>query len=438
MGSTESSSLKDDLRRLFAHDPAALRDPYPLYRRLRQEAPVFAYDANTVVVSRHAEVKAVYRDNARFPSPKDLDNKFEGRYKLLSPAELELHERWMSSERTRMSRLNGDEHRRVRNVAQAVFTPKRLEDRRISIVRLTEQLLDELEAEDEPDFMHFAYRLPLFMILDMMGVPHEDGLMMKRWCDAIAEPGGENPLRPESVWAAYAAAVEFRDYIRKLIRLQRRLPDTTALIGALLDASSDELLSEDELVSMYVLLLFAGHETTTSLFANGLLALLRHRRQWEMICADPSLIPNAIEEILRYDAPFQFVTKTTFACQELADVTIPAGMMVLVAIAAANRDPMVFDNPDEFDVTRQPNDHLGFGHGVHFCLGAGLARMEGYIGLSALTRRYPKMQLASKTGDIAYIDNFLIRCPKSLGVDLAIRPRYLGRRVTDQSSCVGV
>lgn len=415
------SSSKDDLTRLFARDSAALQNPYPLYNRLREQAALLAYDANTVIVWRHAEAKRIYQESARFPNPKDLDNKFVGRYGLLSPAELDLHEQWMASERTRMSRLGGDEHRRVRGVVHGEFTPKKLDTLRDSITRLTVSLLDELEAETEPDFMHFAYRLPLLVILDMLGLPREDGTMLKHWCDAIGAPGGGNPLRPEVVRSGHAAAAEFRLYIRELIKAQRRRPEATSLVAALLHASDVGHLSQDELISMYVLLLFAGHETMTSMLGNGLLALLRHPRQWQMLCAEPALIPRAIEEIVRYDPPFQFLTKTTADRQELAQIDIPAGMMVLVSNAAANRDPRVFDNPDEFDIARRRNDHLGFGHGLHFCLGASLARLEGHIVLGALARRYPDMQLASGAHDVAYMDNFLLRRPTSLRIELSGR-----------------
>jgi cytochrome P450 len=275
VATTTEPSLKHEVDRLLSRDATILKDPYPLYRRLREEAPVFAYDAKTVIVSPHAEAKTAYRDNLRFPSPENLDKAFEDRFKLLSVEELALFEEWMAYERTRVSRMNGEGHRRVRNAGQRAFTPKRLAEMRLSIEQLTSVLLDELEAEDDPDFMRFAYRLPLLVILDMMGAPHEDGLMLKHWCDAIVEPGAENPLRPEAVRAAHAAATDFRAYIRELVDLQRKETDRTTLVGLLLDASSEDRLSDAELVSMYVILLFAGHETTTNMFGNGLSAPIR-------------------------------------------------------------------------------------------------------------------------------------------------------------------
>jgi hypothetical protein len=419
VSSVASSSLKHEVDRLLAHDPDVLRDPYPLYRRLREEAPVFTYDATTALVSTYAEAKTVYRDNDRFPSPERLDSKFEGRFALLSAEEMRLYDEWIAFESTRVSRMNGEQHRRVRSAGQRAFTPRRLEEMRATVTRLTDRLLDELEAEESADFMRFAYRLPLLVILDMMGVPHEDGPILKRWCDSIARPAGENPLRPETIRSAHSASSEFRAYVRELVRAHRRRPERTTLVAALLDASAEDRVSEPELLSMYVLVMFAGHETTTNMFGNGLLALLRHREQWQAVCGDPSLVPGAVEEVLRYDAPAPFIYKSTIGDEQLAGVSLPAGTSVVVLNGAANRDPLVFDDPDGLDVTRRPNDHLSFGYGVHFCLGAGLARMEGDIGFRALVRRFPEVELATDPEQLSYLDNFTLRALRSLPVKLA-------------------
>jgi cytochrome P450 len=413
-------SLSLEIDRLLARDPTAQADRYALYQRLRDEAPVFAYDAGTVIVSRHADVKTVYRDTERFPSHENLNGKFEGRFDLLSADELALYDEWIALERTRVTRLNGEDHRRVRSAGARAFTSKRLANVRESIEVLVDRLLDELAAEKQPDFMNFAYQLPLLVILDMMGVPHEDGPKLKRWCDEIVTPGGENPLRPEAVRAAHAAEVDFRGYVRELVARQRGGQDRTSLVGALLDASSEDRLSEPELVTTYLHLLLAGHETTTNMFGNGLLALLQHRDQWKLLCADPSLASSTVEEVLRYDAPVHFIWKTTRTEQELAGVTIPGDALVVVANAAGNRDPRAFDDPDSFNITRRPNDHLSFAYGVHFCLGAGLARMEGAIGFSALARRFPKIHIAVDPTAVEYNPHFSFRNLKSLPVDLGM------------------
>jgi cytochrome P450 PksS len=184
----------------------------------------------------------------------------------------------------------------------------------------------------------------------------------------------------------------------------------------LLDASQGDKLTEQELVGTYVLLLFAGHETTANLFGNGLVALMQHRDQWERLCQDRSLAPTATEELLRYDAPTQFFAKRAAADEELLGTRIPAGTTIYVGNAAANRDPLAFAEPDDLDLARRPNDHLSLGKGAHFCLGAPVARLEGRIVLSALARRFPDITLAVDAGDLEWKRHVVLRGLKSLPV----------------------
>ena len=415
----EARTLHDDVATLLSGDPDEVQDPYPLYRRLRDEAPVFLFDETTAIVTRHALTKTVYRDNARFPNPTSRARMFgESKLRLLSPEEVELYGKVIEFESRYLSRMNGDTHRRVRSAGQRAFTPKRIVELRETTRQLANELLDRLAEQGTPDLMTFATRLPLLVIMEMMGAPHEDAEMLKAWGDAVNAPAGQMPARPEAVRAAHDGAIQYRAYVKELAERHRRKPDKTTLIGALLDASATDQLDGEELVAMYVLLLFAGHETTTNMFGNGTFALLRHRDQWERLCADPSLAPTTVEEVLRYDSPVQFFPKGTVAEQELDGVTIPAGTFILAANGAANRDPLEFDDPDELNIGRRPNDQLSLGYGVHFCLGAGVARMEGQIGFEALSRRFPDLELALPAAEIRYRPVYGLRGLTSLPVSL--------------------
>jgi cytochrome P450 len=230
-----------------------------------------------------------------------------------------------------------------------------------------------------------------------------------------------NPVPPETVHRAHAGLEEYRAYVHELAERQRREPSESQLVGELLDASQADRLTEDELAAMYVLLLFAGHETTANLIGNGLRAFLHHPEQWARLCADPSLAATASEEALRYDSPVQFFGKLVGVDTELAGVTLPAGTTVMVGNASANRDPRAFEGPDTFDIGRHPNEQLAFGLGIHFCLGAPVARLEGRIAFETLARRFPDLEPAVDPAELEYRRHVnlrgLISIPVRLGDD---------------------
>jgi cytochrome P450 len=419
-GEAAPISLHEEITKLLSQDSAMLNARFDLYARLRDEAPVLAYDANSVIVSRYSTVREMYSDPTRFPSPEVWDTPFEGRFDLLTDRELAQYNAWMDYERTRVIQLNGEQHRRVRSAAQRAFSPKRMALMNDTIEGLVNRLLDELAADPERDFIKsFAYRLPLLVLLDLMGVPEEDGPQLKMWCDVILEPLGERQLRPELVSRAYEATTAFRDYIVGLIERQRSSSDRTTLVAALLDASEVDRLNEPELISMYQVLLFAGHETTTNLFGNGLFELLKSRDQWELLVREPSLIPRAVEELLRYDTPVHFIRRSSADDQEVDGVMIPAGATVLLCNAAANRDPRAFEDPDVLDVARDRTAaHISFGHGIHFCLGSSLARMEARAGFEGLVRRFPDLELGAPVDEIHYKPHWWQRSLEALPLDL--------------------
>jgi cytochrome P450 len=299
-----------------------------------------------------------------------------------------------SFERNTISRMNGDRHNRVRRAAHRYFTPARVAQMRDDMQQILDDLLAELDGEDVVDLMPLAYRLPLLMITDLLGVPREDAQQVKAWGDAINHPDVRDAERPEYLRAAHAAITEQTAYVRELVERQRREPAATPLVASVLDAASGDRLTEGELVAFYVHTLFAGHETTQHMVGNGLFALLRHPDQWARLCEDVSLAAGAVEEVLRWDPPVAAIGKTTAHEVELGGVTIPPGAQVILLMAAANRDPDVFDAPDALDIKRSPNDHISLGFGPHFCLGASLARLEGQVVFSTLATRFPQLELA--------------------------------------------
>jgi cytochrome P450 len=414
---TEQQPLAQQLSSLFALDPEQLHDPYPLYRRLREESPVHLAGP-VAIVSRHREAKSVYRDHERFPPPDTRGAPFEDQLSLLSDEEVAMFREITAFERTFLNRMHGETHRRVRSAAQRAFTPKRVEELRASVRRLTDSLLDELAAADEPDVIAFAYRLPLLVVMDLLGAPHEDAEMVKAWGDAVVSNSSVSPLPRELVRRSYADISDYREWARELIAHHRRAGDPTHLVTLLLDATQEDRLTEEELVGMYMLLLLGGHETTANLIGNGTYALLAHPEQWERLRSQPELAASAVEEFLRYDSPVQFFGKVAACDVDLAGVDVPAGTYMMIGNAAANHDPAVFAEPERLDIGRRPNDHLSLGYGLHFCLGAGVARLEGQIAFEALARRFPDLEPAVELDRIALRDHYSLRGRVSLPVRL--------------------
>jgi cytochrome P450 len=410
-------SIGDQVAALFAGDPELIADPYPVYARMREQSPIHFLDDTLALVTPHATARFVYHNHARFPNPEERGSVGKNKLSLLSDEERGFYAEFIEFQRSYMSRMNGETHRRVRSAGQRAFTPRRLAELEAAVGRITEDLLDELTGQESFDFIEFAYRLPLLVIMEMMGAPYEDAPLLKRLGDAINSTEAYTPLPPETLRECYGAMGEYAEYVHTLIERHRSAPDrSTQLVGALLDASQGDKLTEQELVGTYVLLLFAGHETTANLFGNGLVALMDHRDQWERLCADRGLAASATEELLRYDAPTQFFMKRAAADEELLGVRIPAGTTLHLGNAAANRDPLAFENPEDLDIARRPNDHLSLGKGAHFCLGAPVARMEGRIVFGALTRRFPDLELAVPRDELAWKRHVVLRGLTSLPI----------------------
>ncbi|SEM98548.1 Cytochrome P450 [Nonomuraea pusilla] len=370
-------------------DPGFMRDPYTRYRELRARGPLVRTRAGLLVATTYELCSALLRDPRFGHGTVQPEGEDEAAHSFLV--------------------LDPPDHTRLRGLVSRAFTPRMVERLRPRVEAIAAGLIADLP--DETDLLdRFAYPLPVMVITEMLGVPVEDHERFRTWSGDLA--GGLDPVLTQARAArAERARAELGAYVRGLVAVRRERPGDD-LLSAL---TRVEELTEAELVATCVLLLVAGHETTVNLIANGVLnlagrGLLRHAAERPR---------QVVEEVLRYDPPVQLTSRTALTDADLGGTPVPAGTPVLGLIGAANRDPAVFDEPDRFDVGREPGRHLAFGLGVHFCLGATLARMEGEIALAALAATAPKLELAE--AEPPYRGNIVLR-------GLARLPVRLGRR----------
>jgi cytochrome P450 PksS len=379
-------------------------DPYPFYARLRAEAPVFRVtlpDRQAAwLVTRYDDVARVLKDEG---FAKDRRNALTREQLAGQP--------WIPGFAKPLMRnmldQDGRDHDRLRALVQKAFTPRLVEQMRPRVQQLTDDLLDGVRSRDRIDLIRdYALPLPTTVIAQMLGVPVQDRHRFSRWSKVLF-------LISASRWGllkAVPSVWRFMRYLRGLLAARRADPRDD-LVSALVQAEEGgERLSEDELVAMVMLLLVAGHETTVNLIGNGTLALLEHPDQLERLRGDPALIRPAVEELLRYHSPVETATER-FPREDtpVAGVTIPRGEMVLAVLASANRDERQFPDPDKLDLARDPNRHLSFGLGVHFCLGAPLARLEGQLAINTLLRRTSGLRLAVPAAALRWRRGMVVR-----------------------------
>jgi cytochrome P450 len=377
--------------------PENRRDPYPHYHALRREAPIFRNPLPPVfVLTRYADVAGVLRD-PRFSVDRTRSNFFQS---PLSPLRL-FGEQFRSVFLGMMLVRDPPDHTRLRNLVNKAFTPRVVEKLLPRIQQIVDALLDAVIVRGELDLVRdLAFPLPVTVIAEMLGVSEGDHAAFLRWSQALValtEPA--SLLTPQAPAAAETNLVEMRAYFDAVVA-ERRAQPREDLITELARAEVEgDRLDADELFAMCVLILVAGHETTTNLIGNAVLALLRHPDERRRLASDPRLMRSAVEEFLRFDSVVQATARITLENVELAGVPIPKGEGVLLVLGAANRDPQEFPEPDRLDVGRRDNHHLAFGHGPHFCLGAGLARAEAQLALGSLLRRLPAFD-----GDVSQPD----------------------------------
>jgi cytochrome P450 len=395
--------------------PAWRPDPYPRYARLRETAPVWEAAPGFLVLSRHGDCARVLRD-ARFGHLEGEDAALRRRRRasFLREASEEDREPVRS-----FLMLNPPDHTRLRRLVSRAFTPRRVEELAPRIEAITHELLDAVAGRRSFDVVAaLASPLPVAVISELFGVPDADRPCLVRWSHALARGIEPAFLVPEEERRTLAEARdEFAEYLIAEIRRRRRLPRGDLVSDLVAVHDRGESITEAEIVATCVLLLIAGHETTTSLIGNGLHALSRNPDQFDELACRPELAPSAVEELLRFDSPVQLTMRVALDDAEAGGVRTKKGTFVLLLIGAANRDPRVFEDPDRLDVHRSPSPHLAFGQGIHFCLGAPLARLEAQIALSAVVRTFGTLRLANAP---TWKDNAVLRGVQRLEVE--VRP----------------
>ena len=369
-------------------DSAFSRDPYPHYAALRAKGPIhpieFPRGVPAFLIVDYACGRAALsdprlsKDPAHSGVPVRAEEFFGGTMLGLDPPD----------------------HTRLRGLVAKAFTPRRVEALRPRVRRIADELLDDIAGQDGTDLIDaFAFPLPIIVICELLGVPATDRGAFREWTAILTVPIASREMAARR----RAAAIAFNDYLLGVFADRRRHPrdDLISALRAARDGAAR--LSERELLNTITLLLVAGHETTVNLIGNGVLALLSAPAQREALIRDPTLLPGAIEELLRYDGPVERASqRIALEDMEIAGTTIPKGAWVHVSIGAGGRDPAAFADPDSLDLTRVDNRHMAFGHGPHYCLGAPLARLEGQVAIGALLDRFPSLALATTPDKLAW------------------------------------
>jgi cytochrome P450 len=374
-------------------DPAYRKDPHRVLHRLRELDPVHQSPMGWIV-TRHEDVARLNRDPR---CGRDLHRLAPG---VVPRKFFHGNEGLTRFTRTAMFHIDGADHARIRKLMAYAFTPSAIAEMRAIVVDVAGRLVRRLPAEGPIELIgDFARPLPVTIICEMLGVPAEDFARVAAWSDALAETV-EPTITAEQVQRAEAAFNAFTDYLAEVVELQRRglagggRQARATLVGRLIAAEAETAaLSAAELLTNLVLLLVAGHETTTNLIGNGMLALLDHPDQLALLRREPALMDAAVEEMLRYESPANTNARVPQEAIEVGGKTIAAGQLIICMLGAANRDPAVFVDPDRFDIRRDPNPHQSFGGGPHFCIGAHLARLEARVAFDLLLDRYPHIGL---------------------------------------------
>jgi len=371
-------------------DPRMRVDPYPTFARLREEAPVyFSEPLNCWLVTRHDDVSACFRD------PRLSANRSTAYGSKLPPETRAMLAPLLGNLGRWALLIDPPDHTRIRGLISKAFTPKALEQLRPRVAELTDELLDRLTRVEEFDVISdLAYPLPVIVIGEMLGLPREHADRLKHWSDAFGAFLGASAMSPTIVGDALRAVVDLEAYFREQLEQRRRSPGED-LLSALLQAhEQDDRLDEQELLSTCTMLLFGGHETTTNLIGNGVLALLQHPDQLGRLRQDPERYgASMVEELLRFDSPVLRMGRVALEPIELRGQSIQPSDRVYMMLGAANRDPAQFVDPEQLDISRVDNRHLSCGLGPHYCIGATLGRIEARLAIPRLFERFPALRL---------------------------------------------
>lgn len=412
-------------------NPEIRANPYPFYAQLRAEDPVhWDEEMGFWVLTRYADIASVYTDD-RFSRAQGLRSNFQ----RLSEAEQRIAEPVYRSFSRTMFYADPPYHTHLRGLMNNAFTPRRVERMRPNVQRIVDELLDQAEVNERMDVIRdLAYPLPVMVIAELLGLPVQDRARFKGWSDDLFAILGTVRHSPHLMEKAAHSLGEMTDYVTQLSRKRREQPRDD-LLSVLLNVVEEEeecphphhapgplpddprtasKLTQDELVSNINILLSTGHETTTHLIGNGVLALLQHPDQLQKLREEPGLMFSAIEEVMRYDNPVQITYRSAVQDAEISGKQIHQGDLINSILGSANRDLERYTDPDLFDITRNEGRHLNFGLGIHFCIGASLVRLEAEIAFNTILRRFPKLQLA---GDhLAWQEHPVFRGLKTLPV----------------------
>lgn len=392
--------------------PEMVADPYPVYRELRETDPVHWHEPfGAWLLTRYDDVNSVLHD-PRFSAERTRKMR-----SMAGGAGLDTFFNFLSS---RMIFADPPRHTRLRGLVSKAFTPHAIEAMRPHIQSLVEDFLKPGEKNGRLEIIDdLAYPLPVTVILEMLGLPVADRERLKHWSDEFFLYFAKDPsqVKPEEYQRAMNAVTAEIEYFRAAVARLHGHPGENLLSAMLHAEEAGDRLTEEELFANTNLLLTAGHETTTSLIGNGTRALLLFPDQLEKLRRDPSLLPGAVEEFLRFDSPVQFTHRLAGEDVVLRGQTIRKGQFVYLLLGAANRDPARFQDPDKLDISRRDNHHVAFGQGWHYCLGAPLARLEGQIAFATLLRKFPRLRL--ETDRLEYRETFNLRCLKVLSVQVS-------------------
>ena len=396
--------------------PEFLANPYPIFDQMRSNDPIYWSAENSYwILTRYSDIASLIQNE-------NLSSNRIGAHAGRMPDEAKKHFRpFFTAVSSWMLMIDPPDHTRLRGLVNKAFTPRVVENMRALVQRLVDDMLAAVKKQGRMDIMiDLANPLPATVIAELLGVPATDQRKFKTWSDdiALALSGIDTAGTKDELFALYELAqksfLALSDYFMERVVELRRNPQEN-LLSALAQAEEQgDRLTEDELFANCVLLMIAGHETTTNLIGNGILALLQNPSQREALSSNPDLIVSAVEELLRYDSPVQKMGRIALAEIHVAGKQIKKGELVCFSFAAANRDPEQFESPAQLDITRKPNRHLAFGHGLHYCVGAALARLEGQIAVNSVLRYLPKIQLAHDK--LEWYRNFTLRGLKSLPV----------------------
>jgi cytochrome P450 len=402
-------------------DPQVRANPYPLFHRLRAEDPVH-WDPfiHAWVVTRYADVITVLHHFLAYkPAPPEV-------LKEMGLSALDPLAKVMMKQ---MLFMDPPAHTRLRGLAAKVFTPYRMEKLRLHIRDIISSLLDKVQSKGRMDVLaDFAEPLPAIVTAELLGLPASDFKQLKLWSADFAERLGNFHQNPDGMQRVLQSLQDMRDYFEAAVREIKQHP-REGLIDSFLTAEIDgDRLTMEEVVANSIITMVGGQETTTNLIGNGLLALLRNRDVLEDLRSDLSLIPSAVEELLRYEAPSQYTSRIAPEDVEIGGKTIRKGQATIVVMAAANHDPERFADPDRIDIRRKDNRHLAFGWATHFCFGAPLARIEGQEAFEAMLRRLP--DLALEPGPLLWRRNLGLRGLEALPITFNIKDAGASRSVS--------